>query len=187
MSSLTPPSSIESFQGLTQLNRVCDFVYFYYVYKLECQAKGVGNTDIAAGLRGSPDNKGVGTFSEFIRHIIPCAEIEYMKDISGDKLDTLLPGVGQVRHDLNTIKYPCPDFKRLHKAIEQPPHASMMILSAYDAITDTFEELVEGRYCKLSGRPAMEGARGAVGLVFLNRPDSSDTLLEKHLEALKPR
>lgn len=185
MSSISPPSTVESFRDLTQLDKAYDLAYFYYVYKLECQVKGVENTDIAADLRGSPGNEGVGTFWEFIRYIIPRGKVEDIEDSSEGDLDTLLPDVGWIRHNLGAVRFPCPDFERLHKHIKQSQHPSMMILSVYDAMTDTFEKLVKEHYTKLSSSPDMEGARDAAGLILLFRPGSSDTPLRKYLEALK--
>lgn len=108
-----------------------------------------------------------------------------MKDYSEGKLDTHFPDVGWIRHNLGAVRFPCPDFKRLHKRIKQPQHPSTIILSVYDAITDTLKELVEKNYAELSSSPDMKGARDAAGLVLLFRPGSSDTPLREYIEALK--
>ena len=165
--------------------KACDLVYAYYVYKLECEAKGVGNTDIAADLRRSLKEGNMGTFNEFIRHVISHGKHNDIVDISKKNLDTLRPDVGWIRHNLDVVRFPCPDFKRLHKHIKQPTHPSEAILVAYDAITKTFENLVTEKHSIISSSLDMEGARDAAKFVWLMRPGSSDTALRQYLESLQ--
>ena len=112
----TAALSIETHQKRT---KAFDAVRFYYLFKLEYEFFGVGNTTIAPGLLTSADG-GMPTFHEFLLHIIPETSGTYRPGKWIIMLDTRDPVIEWAERSLTeTVGYPGPDPKRLHKSLKE--------------------------------------------------------------------
>ena len=127
------PTATLTIETHQQRAKAFDAVRLYYLYKVEFKFFGPGNSTIAPGLRASADGR-MPTFHEFLLHIIPETSESYRPGKWIIMLDTKTPVIEWTERSLTeTVGYPCPDPKRLHRSLKD--HATRIIyIDIYEAI-----------------------------------------------------